>query len=353
VVGVLPGEGIGPEVIEATLAVLHAVAAASPVRFEVRTGGPIGLAAERTCGQPLSREVIEFCHGVFAAGGAVLAGAGGGRFVYDVRKEFDLFCKLNPLVPPLELRAVGCLKDGQADGVDVLVVRENIGGVYQGQSGESRTPDGRTAHHSFSYTEHEVRRIVRVAAQYAVRRRGILTVVVKPAGVPAISQLWSQCCRDAAREFGVQLRELEIDYAAYLLVRDPRAFDVLVAANLFGDILSDLGAVLLGSRGLSHGGNFAPNGDAAFQTNHGAAYDLAGTDRANPVGQMLSLVMLLRDAFYLQREAGLVRAAIGDVWRSGVRTEDVAEPGCRVVGTREMGALVAVAVSRRAGEART
>jgi 3-isopropylmalate dehydrogenase len=144
------------------------------------------------------------------------------------------------------------------------------------------------------------------------------------------------------------LQELEIDNAAFQLIQNPRQFDVVVTSNLFGDVLADLGGVLLGSRGMCYGGSFAESGAAVYQTNHGAARELAGTDRANPVGQIMSLAMLLRESFDLNREAGLIEAAIADVWRQGLRTDDLAEAGCRLVGTREMGESVADAVRRLA-----
>jgi 3-isopropylmalate dehydrogenase len=349
VVGVLPGEGIGPEVTDAALTVLRAVLPFTPCRFEVLYGGSIGLAAERVCRQPLSGEVIGFIRDVFDRGGHILAGAGGGRFVYDARREFDLFCKVNPLVPSAELRGAGVFNPSSLAGVDIMIIRETRAGVYQGDWSEEWHPScGRIAKHSFSYSEAQVRRIVEVAARLAASRRGELTVVTKPHGVPTVSRLWIDCARDAAREAAVLIRELEIDYAAFLMVHQPRLLDVVVAANLLGDILSDLGGVLLGSRGLCYGASFSPTGEGIFQTNHGAANDLAGSDRANPVGQVLSLAMLLGEGFGLEREASLVTSAIRDVWSRGYRTDDIAEPGCHLVGTREMGKLLAESVARLA-----
>jgi 3-isopropylmalate dehydrogenase len=135
-----------------------------------------------------------------------------------------------------------------------------------------------------------------------------------------------------------------VDLAAYRLLQHPRELDVVVAPNLFGDVLADLGGVLLGSRGLSFSGNFAAGGASVYQTNHGAAHDLAGKDRANPVGQVLSLAMLLRESFGLAAEAALVERAVAEVYRLGFRTDDVAEAGCRAIGTREMAERIAAAV---------
>jgi 3-isopropylmalate dehydrogenase len=134
---------------------------------------------------------------------------------------------------------------------------------------------------------------------------------------------------------------VDVDLMAYRLIREPRAFDVIAAPNLFGDVLADLGAALMGSRGVSFSGNFGEGGHAVYQTNHGAAYDLAGTDRANPAGQIFGLAMMLRESFGLCRQAAAIEQAVHSIWREGWRTEDVAIPGALIVGTRDMGCRVA------------
>jgi 3-isopropylmalate dehydrogenase len=345
VVGILPGEGVGPEVIDVTLQVLSAVESIGDQSFDRRTGPVIGTEAVARGGSPLSQEADAFCNEVIDAGGALLCGPGGERFVYDLRRRFDLFCKLSPLRPFEELRAAGPLMEDRVREVDVLAVREGCGGLYQGDWSLD-APDGtREASHSFTYREDEVRRIVVAAARMAAARRGHLTVVVKRGGVPTITDLWREVSVEVAEEVGVECGFLDVDYAAYLLVHSPRDVDVIVAPNMFGDVISDLGAVLLGSRGLSFGGSFSSGTAAAYQTNHGAAHDLTGTDRANPVGQILSLAMMLRESFGLEADAGKIEAAVRAVWREGWRTEDIAEPGCEVVGTRRMGELIAERVS--------
>jgi 3-isopropylmalate dehydrogenase len=339
-IGALKGEGVGPEVVAAALEVLAAVGASSGQAFEVRFGGAIGLDAIGASGRPLSDEVTGFCRAVFAAGGAVFAGPGGGRFVYDTRRAFDLFCKLSPVHTFAELGGAGRLKAEAAAGIDLVVVRENLGGLYQGES----IRDDRGVVHTFACSVEEARRILGVGARLAKERRGGLAVVVKDSGLPALSALWRDEARAAAETAGIACAFLDIDFAVYQLLQNPRSFDVLAAPNCFGDILADLGGVLMGSRGLTYGASYAASGAAVYQTNHGAAYDLAGTDRANPAGQILALAMMLRESFGLAAEAERVEAALRRVWGEGWRTDDLKEPGCRVAGTREMARLVSEAV---------
>jgi len=354
-VGVLPGEGIGPEVVGATLTVLSAVeAAAAKPRLRVRVGGAIGRDAELMSGRALTEEVAAFCSETFAAGGAVLCGPGGSRFVYDLRRRFELFCKISPLKPLEPLRGAGRLRADAVAGADVLIVRENCGGVYQGEWREASGPDGRVAEHSFRYTEAQVRRLLDAAARIAASRRGRLCVVVKDGGVPTVTRLWRDVGREVAERAGVEASFVDVDLAGYRLVQEPQAFDVIAAPNLFGDVLADLGAVLLGSRGVSFSGNFSSAGAAVYQTNHGSAHDLAGRGRANPLGQIASAAMMLRESFDMAREAALVERAVDEVLRSGYRTFDVAEPGSVVVGTAELGERIAAEVERlaRSSEAR-
>ena len=347
-VGVLEGEGIGREVIGGALDVLAALEIAFPHRVVIRRAPEPAALAART-EMPLSAGIIEFCESVFADGGAVLAGPVAGRFVYDIRARFDLFCKLSPLRPCPELGAAGRLKAEHMRDIDILVVRENASGVYQGESRVRSTGGGeRQVEHTFAYTSAEVRRIVQVAAGLAADRRGSMMVVIKDGGLPALSGLWRESARDAAATAGVDCRFANVDLAAYLLVQHPQDLDIMVAPDLFGDVLADVGGILVGSRGLTYSANFATSGAAVYQTNHGAALDLAGTDRANPAGQIYSLAMLLRESLGLVEAATIVEAALVDVWREGWRTDDLPEAGGRPVGTRELAARVAEAVIERA-----
>jgi len=345
-IGVLPGEGSAPELVRVALDVLDAVSSVTGAVFEVSFGGPIGVDSERESGVALSEDVVRFCASTFARGGAVLAGAGGGRFVYDLRRRFDLFCKLNPIRPWPELAEASRLRASAPGEVDLLVVRENVEGVYYSEwSALAGVAPQRTLTQSSTHSEQGVRRILDIAARIARVRRRKLAVVVKRSGLPALAGLWEECARDAAGAHEVDLAVLDIDLAAYRMVQEPEALDVVVAPNLFADVLSDLGGVLTGSRGLTFGGSFSACGDAVYQTNHGSAHDLARTDRANPAGQLLALAMLLRESFALEREASLVERALASVWAQGIRTADLAEPRpSRVVGTREMGECLTRAV---------
>lgn len=336
VVGVLPGTGIGPQVVDSALKVLRVTARALDLKFVVRHGGPIGEEAEAKYGRGLIEPVTSFCAGIFAAGGAVLSGPGGGRYVYDLRRHFDLFCKFVPVTPWPALAFAGKLASRHLRGVDLLIVRDNAGGVYQGEWTQRRTETGRRAEHNFHYTEAQVRRITEVAARAAAARRGRLHVIVKAGGVPGITELWTEIGLASGRKYGVETAPMNVDLAGYELIQNPTRFDVIVAPNLFGDIIADLTGILLSSRGVTFSGNYDAAGHGVYQTNHGCAHDLADRDIANPGGQILSLAMLLRESFGLDEAATLIERGLVSAWAAGWRTADVAEPGCRVVGTRAM-----------------
>ncbi len=344
-IGVLGGEGIGPEVIAATLTVLKALESNSPDRFEVTYQDFIRPDPEPATERILSNEAAAFCRAIFSRSGAVLTGPLDGRIVYDLRKGLDLFCKISPVKVHEELCAAIRMNPQYTRDVDILIIRENASGVYHGSWREMLTSNGdRRAEHSFAYTEKEVRRILYIAAGIACQRRGTITVIYKDGGIPSISKLWRDCTIAVAYETGIEYLLLNVDYAAYRLIQHAQEFDVVVAPNLFGDILTDLCGVLLGSRALAYSGNFSSEWGAVYQTNHGSAHELAGTDTANPVGQVFSLAMLLKESFGLNRTASLIENAVKEVWRQGWRTADLTEPGCRLAGTREMGNLIADSV---------
>jgi 3-isopropylmalate dehydrogenase len=347
-IGVLEGTGIGPEVIGAALQVLAAAEQALELKFEVQHGRGISEQAAAYRGQGLPEDVAAFCAAMFNRGGAILNGPCGGRYVYDLRRRFDLFCKFVPVQPSPELVRVGRIVPEFLRGVDILIVRENTGGVYQGRWGEHATNQGRVAEHAFSYSEPEVRRIVEVAARAAANRRGDLHVVVKEGGVPSVTALWRDVGKAVARQQGIEAKFINIDMAAYELIQNPRRFDVIVASNLLGDVIADLAGVLLASRGVTFSGNFDAQGHGVYQTNHGCAHDLAGRDIANPAGQILSLAMMLRESFGLFEASALIKEALTEVWRQGLRTADLAEPGCEILGNKAMARRVAEEILRSA-----
>ncbi|MBI3903177.1 MAG: 3-isopropylmalate dehydrogenase [Nitrosomonadales bacterium] len=342
VVGVFNGEGIGPEVVAIALDVLDALAQAGGRRFEIRMGGLIGTEAKQRHGNGLPDEAVAFCESIFTDGGALFCGAGGARFVYDLRAKFDLFCKFTPLQPCAPLRDTGALRPEKLDGVDIVAVRENTGGLYLGQWQRSMDEEGRAmASQQFCYRHDHVERILGVAGRLAALRRGRLCVVLKPEGVPTISELWQECLEELQQQVALDAVEvLEIDNAVYQLIADPQRFDVIVSPNMFGDVLADCGALLLGSRGMSYSGNFSMDGKGVYQTGHGAARDLAGKDCANPVGQLLSLAMMLEESFGWTQGAVALRDAIARTLAAGYRTTDIAASGCQIIGTRELGARI-------------
>lgn len=337
-IGLVPGEGVGPALTELAREVLDAITRHTGQAFELEDGVTIGVDALRTHGQALPPHAVAWFEALFARGGAALCGPGGARFVYDLRRRFDLFCKVSPLAVEPSLLDVSRFRPDHVRGVDLLVVRDNAGGVYQGSWSEDLRSHGahleRVAEHRFAYRESDVRRLVEVAARLAAGRSRKMAVVIKEGGVPTITALWTELARAAAQRHDVQVRTVDVDLAAYQLIADPHAFDVVVCPNMIGDVLGDLLGVLLGSRGLTYSGNFATSGAAVFQTNHGSAWDLVGKDVANPVGHLHALAMLLTTRFGLTREAALITDAIRAVWTRGLRTADLANAEHQVVGTR-------------------
>src|ERR1043165_4431317 len=192
VIGVLPGEGVGPEVIAAAVEVLKAAEERFSLNAKLQFEGPIGVEAEIKHGHSLTPQVERFCEDVFASGGAILCGPGGNRFVYNLRRRFDLYCKFTPIQPTRAIDDAGTVRPEVRAGVDMIIVRENIGGIYFGSGDRRVEPDrGEIATLSFSYSKKQVQRIVEVAARLAMQRAGKLCMALKPNGVPAISEIWS------------------------------------------------------------------------------------------------------------------------------------------------------------------
>lgn len=345
-VGVFLGEGVGPEVVPVAISLLQTLEKASSRRFELHEGGPIGLPAKALCGSSLSPDVIDFASGIFDRQGALFCGPGGDRFVYEIRRQFDLYCKFTPIEPLVELRQAGQVRPEVVASAEIIAIREGMGGIYQGSWEEVDIEGDRVARHRFEYRESMVRRIVDVAINLASRRRGQIHVVLKPGGIPSISSMWRRIAQEMTGEAGIALAELEIDNAVFQLIANPGQFDVVLSPNMFGDVLADCAALLLASRGLSYSGNFNDAGNGVYQTGHGAARDIAGKDVANPIGQILSLGMMLRESFCWPEADAALRQAVRETLRQGKCTGDIAMPGHEVVGTAEFGRLVKTNLER-------
>lgn len=340
-IGVLEGEGIGPEVIQATLSLLTAIEEHTSLRFNLSYGGKIGLDAEQESGSVLTPAVIAFCQQIFAEKGAILCGPGGGRFVYDLRKTLNLFYKLVPIQPLSILGPISAVKSERLRDIDILVIRENLGGIYQGEFNLEQVDGHSRATHTFAYDSQQIANIANIALMAAMKRRKKICVMIKSGGAPSMSALWKQVTESVIQGNEVELSFLEIDNAAYQVIANPQQFDVILTPNLFGDILADGAAILLGSRGLSYSANFGVQGEGIYQTGHGAAYDIAQQNRANPLGQIYSLAYLLEQSFGLTDMSHAIHRAVEMTLAQGIRTADIMTAGCIQVSTSEMAEHIA------------
>jgi 3-isopropylmalate dehydrogenase len=351
-IATIPGDGVGPEVVDAARRVLEAAGDAFGFEVEFPEYLVGGIAID-TYGVAIRPADVEAC----GAADAILLGAVGGpkwsdpgaavrpeQALFALRGGLGLYANLRPVSVHPALLAASPLRPELLDGVDLLIVRELTGGIY---FGDRREPSGavgeRSALDTLPYTEAEVRRIVRLAFELARTRRRVVTSVDK-ANVLATSRLWRTIAVEIALEFpDVTLNHQLVDSCAMLLVRQPAAFDVIVTENLFGDILSDEAAVLAGSLGMlpsaSLGERRTANGTfGLYEPIHGSAPDIAGRDLANPVGTILSAAMLLRLSLGREDAAAAVEAAVARALDDGWRTGDLADPadqrdGLVVVGT--------------------
>jgi 3-isopropylmalate dehydrogenase len=354
---VLPGDGIGPEVIAEAVAVLERVA--PDVQLE---HGLLGGCAIDAAGGPLPDATLERA----LACGVVLLGAVGGpkwdrlpqdrkpeRGLLGLRKALELYANLRPAAIVPALADASPLRPECVRGVDLIVVRELTGGIYYGQPrGRFEEAGRRWALNTEIYSDVEVRRIARVAFETARRRRRLVTNVHK-ANVLEVSAFWNEVVEEVAKEFpDVRLEHQLVDSMAMVLLRDAASFDTVLCPNLFGDILSDEAAMLTGSLGMLPSASLGDGGRGLFEPVHGSAPDIAGQDKANPLAAILSAAMLLEHALGRAAEAARVRAAVDAVLAAGYRTPDLAREGdaSKRVGTREMGARVREALGARSGE---
>lgn len=348
-IAVVPGDGIGPEVVEQTLKVLDRVGEVYGHRFEYEKVLAGGCAIDAT-GGCLPQETIDTCK----AADAVLLGAVGGwkwdtlpgnerpeMALLGLRKELGLFANLRPALLFEELAEACPLKPEIIEGgLDILVVRELTGGIYFGEKGTKDTEMGPAAYDVEQYSEGEVRRIAEVAFDMASKRNGKVTSVDK-ANVLESSRLWRRVVAEEGEKHpDIELGNMYVDNAAMQLVRNPRQFDVIVTSNIFGDILSDEASMITGSIGLLPSASLATGNFGMYEPVHGSAPDIAGKDMANPMATILSAAMMLRYTFGLGKEADAVEAAVKKVLADGYRTHDIAAAGEKAIGTAEAGRLI-------------
>ncbi|XPV77258.1 MAG: 3-isopropylmalate dehydrogenase [Desulfovibrio sp.] len=347
---VLPGDGIGPEIVEQAVAVLKAAGAKAGKSYEL-TEALIGGVAIDATGGPLPQETIDKCK----EADAVLLGAVGGpkwdtidpsirpeRGLLGIRKELGLFANLRPAAMFDELKHACLLRaDIAAKGVDVMVVRELTGGIYFGEPRGTDVKDGeRVGFNTMVYYEHEVRRIARIAFDAAMKRDKKVCSVDK-ANVLDVSRVWREIVTEVAEEYPeVELTHMYVDNAAMQLVRDPSQFDVIVTGNLFGDILSDEAAVITGSIGMLPSASMGLENPGLYEPIHGSAPDIMGQDKANPLATILSISMMLRYSSDQFDVADMIDAAVAKTLAQGLRTGDIMHDGCKLVGCKEMGAAV-------------
>ena len=350
---VIPGDGIGPDVVEQTLLVLDKVGEKFGHTFQYHKVLAGGCAIDAT-GGCLPQETIDVCK----ASDAVLLGAVGGwkwdtlpgdqrpeRALLGLRKALGLFANLRPALLFEQLADASPLKpEILAGGLDIVVVRELTGGIYFGEKGVKDTDLGPAAYDIEQYAEEEVRRIAKVAFDMAMKRSKHVTSVDK-ANVLESSRLWRRVVTEVAKDYPeVPLDHLYVDNAAMQLVRNPRQFDVIVTSNIFGDILSDEASQITGSIGMLPSASLAQGNFGMYEPVHGSAPDIAGQDKANPMATILSAAMMLRYTFGLGQEADAIENAVKSVLDQGYRTPDLFAGEGTLVGTAEMGRRIAEAI---------
>lgn len=347
---VLPGDGIGREIVAEAVKVLDWVGTRTGGRLLVEEG-LIGGSAYDAVGVPLPDETIARAKKV----DAVLLGAVGGpkweglafslrpeRGLLGIRKALDLYCNLRPARVFDQLLDASPLKQDVVKGIDIMVVRELSSGIYFGEPrGVETLPDGRQRGiNTLVYTTDEIERVARRAFEIA-RRRGRVLCSVDKANVLESTGLWREVVSELGRNeyTDVTLSHMYVDNAAMQLIRNPRQFDVIVTTNMFGDILSDEASMLTGSIGMLPSASLGDT-NALYEPIHGSAPDIAGKGIANPLATLLSVAMMLRHSLEMQKEADLVEKAVNRVLDKGLRTADIMQPGARLVGTVAMGDAV-------------
>ena len=357
-IALIPGDGIGPEIVAEAKKVLDRVCEKYSHKFsytEVLLGG----ASIDAHGVPLTEEAIAQAK----ASDAVLMGSIGGDAktspwyklepskrpeagLLAIRKALNLFANLRPAYLYNELRDACPLRDEIiGDGFDMIIVRELTGGLYFGARKTTEENGVRTAVDTLSYNENEIRRIAIKAFEIARKRRNKVTSVDK-ANVLDSSRLWRSVVEDVAKDYpDVTLEHMLVDNCAMQMVRDPKQFDVILTENMFGDILSDEASMVTGSIGMLSSASLNETKLGLYEPSHGSAPDIAGQNKANPIATILSAAMMLRYSLDLDKEADAVETAVQKVLTEGYRTGDIMSDECKLVGTKEMGDLIADAIA--------
>ena len=355
-IAVLPGDGIGPEIVAEAVKVLNALGP----KFDLETA-PVGGAAYDVAGHPLPPATLELAK----KADAILFGAVGDwkydtlarelrpeQAILGLRKHLELFANFRPAICYDELTSASSLKPEIVSGLDILIIRELNGDIYFGQPRGIRTSElplfkgAREGYDMMHYSEPEVERIGRVAFE-AARKRGKKVCSVDKANVLETSQLWRDVMIRVGKEYpDVELSHMYVDNAAMQLVKAPKAFDVVVTGNLFGDILSDEASMLTGSIGMLPSASLDKNNKGLYEPSHGSAPDIAGKGIANPLATILSAAMMLRYSLAMPAEADRIEAAVQKVLSQGLRTADIHTEGTKKVSTVEMGDAVVAALSK-------
>ena len=348
-IALIPGDGIGPEIVAQAKRVLDRVADLFGHEFtytEVAMGGN----AVDKYGDPLPREMLDKC----LASDSVLLGAVGGprwngvpgpmrpeKGLLRLRAGMGVYSNNRPAKIWPQLASASPLKPEIVDkGIDFIIVRELIGGIYFGRHETVAENGERVAIDELRYSESEIRRIGRIGFETARKRNRRLCSVEK-SNVLDSSRLWKKVLHELAAEYpDVELSDMLVDNCAMQIVRDPSQFDVIVTENMFGDILSDEASMITGSIGMIPSSSLGSGTRGLYEPIHGSAPDIAGKDIANPIGTILAVAMMLRDSFHMAAEADCIEAAVSAVLDDGYRTGDIFSPGCTLVGCREMGRLV-------------
>ena len=351
---VISGDGIGPEIVREAKKVLDAVANKYGHTFNY-TDVLMGGASIDVHGVPLTDEAIETAK----ASDAVLMGSIGGDAktspwyklepskrpeagLLKIRKELNLFANLRPAYLYEELKAACPLRDDIiGNGFDMIIMRELTGGLYFGERKTESIDGVMTAVDTLTYNENEIRRIARRGFDIAMKRRKKVTSVDK-VNVLDSSRLWRKVVEEVAKDYPeVTLEHMLVDNCAMQLVKDPAQFDVILTENMFGDILSDEASMVTGSIGMLSSASLNDSKFGLYEPSHGSAPDIAGQDKANPIATILSAAMMLRFTFDLDKEADAMEAAVQQVLKDGFRTGDIYSSGCTLVGTVQMGDLIA------------